>query len=428
MPLPGAAAAAALDNGRPLRFHSTSDPGVHAVATVAAFRQEVRDWLAANCPPSMRLPAAPGETVSGGRREPIRNPDSQLWLERCAGRGFTVPMWPRAYGGAELSLEQYLVLLDEMRRIRARPPLVGMGTSMIGPTLLEFGSEAQKQRHLPRIASGEVRWCQGYSEPGSGSDLASLRTRAEDRGDHFVINGSKIWTTLAQFADWMFMLVRTNPEAPKHEGISFVLLPMDQPGISVRPLVQISGNSHFCQCFFDNAIARKEDLVGELNRGWTVGKRLLQHERSGIEALSGATTFSLDAEESVESVARAQCATTGGRLADPLLRQRLAMLSMNQRAFALTQRRTVEESDGGRTPGAATSIFKYFGANLGKERQELLLSLRGFGALGWEGAPFSDAEVATARNWLGSKAASIAGGSNEVQLNIVAKRVLGLPD
>jgi len=398
------------------------------MTSLSDFRSEVRDWLQRNCPPSMRLPAGPGETVSGGRKEPIRNPDSRLWLERCAERGFTAPMWPRAYGGAGLRIDEYLVLLDEMRRLHARTPLVGMGTSMIGPTLLEFGTEAQKLRHLPKIASGEVRWCQGYSEPGSGSDLASLRTRAEDRGDHFVINGSKIWTTLAQYGDWMFLLVRTNPEAPKHEGISFLLMPMDQPGITVRPLVQISGSAHFCQCFFDNAIARKEDLVGELNRGWTVGKRLLQHERSGIESLSGAATFSLEAEESLEAVARSSCGTVNGRIANAGVRSRLAALSMNQRAFALTQRRTVEESEGGKTPGAATSIFKYFGANLGKERQELMVDVRGFAALGWEGETFSAGELSATRNWLGSKAASIAGGSNEVQLNIIAKRVLGLPD
>jgi alkylation response protein AidB-like acyl-CoA dehydrogenase len=368
-----------------------------------------------------------GTSLAGGSKEPVRNPEAKLWLDRCAARGFTVPMWPKAYGGAGLDLPSYMVLLEEMGRIGARPPLVGMGVSMIGPTLLEFGTEEQKLRHLPKIASGEIRWCQGYSEPGSGSDLASLQTRAEDMGDHFVINGSKIWTTLAQYGDWMFCLVRTDTKAPKHDGISFVLFPMDQPGVTVRPLTLISGNNHFCQCFFDNAIARKENLVGQLNKGWTVGKRLLQHERSGIVQLAGQATAKSD-PKALAAVARAQVGDVDGRIAEPALRSEITQFEMNERALRLTQRRTVEESEGGRTPGPATSMFKLYEANLRKQRQELLVGMRGFGGIGWEGDAFAAEALTDTRVWLQSKASSIAGGSNEVQLNIIAKRVLGLPD
>ena len=402
------------------------------MSTLQAFRSEIRAWLDGNCPRSMRAHADDGDvfdgtSLAGGSKEPVRNPEAKLWLDRCAARGFTVPMWPKAYGGAGLDLPSYMVLLEEMGRIGARPPLVGMGVSMIGPTLLEFGTEEQKLRHLPKIASGEIRWCQGYSEPGSGSDLASLQTRAEDMGDHFVINGSKIWTTLAQYGDWMFCLVRTDTKAPKHDGISFVLFPMDQPGVTVRPLTLISGNNHFCQCFFDNAIARKEDLVGQLNKGWTVGKRLLQHERSGIVQLAGQATAKSD-PKALAAVARAQVGDVDGRIAEPALRSEITQFEMNERALRLTQRRTVEESEGGRTPGPATSMFKLYEANLRKQRQELLVGMRGFGGIGWEGDAFAAEALTDTRVWLQSKASSIAGGSNEVQLNIIAKRVLGLPD
>ena len=339
-----------------------------------------------------------------------------------------MPTWPEEYGGAGLDKADYLVLLEEMRALEIRAPVAGMGTAMIGPTLLEHGTEEQKARHLPRIARGEVWWCQGYSEPSSGSDLASLRTRAEDRGDHFVVNGQKIWTSGAYNADWIFCLVRTDPDVPKHDGISFLLFSMNQPGVSVRPIRLISGNSPFCETFFDNAIAEKSDLVGGLNKGWTVAKRLLQHERSGISMLASGQNRETGAEP--QDLARRYAAEGGngdGRVGPPELREAIAAHGIDADAFRLTQRRTVEESAGS-TPGAATSIFKYYGANLRKQRAELQVALMGTQGIGWEGEGFAGTELAATRNWLGGKAGSIAGGSNEVQLNIIAKRVLGLPD
>ncbi|HEY5644347.1 MAG TPA: acyl-CoA dehydrogenase family protein [Pseudomonadales bacterium] len=391
-------------------------------AALNDFRQETRAWLEANCPPGAR---GPGPVSNGSSRIVIDDTDTRLWLERMIEKGWTVPNWPVAYGGGGLGKDQYVILLEEMRRIRARPALSSFGTSMIGPTLLELGSDDQKLRHLPRIARAEVEWCQGYSEPGAGSDLASLRTRAEDRGDHFVINGQKIWTSGAQHADWMFVLVRTDPDASKHEGISFLLLPMDQEGVTVKPIRLISGESPFNETFFDNAIARKEDLVGELNKGWTVGKRLLQHERSGMESL---VSGSADSDSSsLVGEARRRLGEEGGRIADPQLRAQVLAYEMNNHVFRLSQRRAVEESDGG-TPGPVTSIFKVYGSELQQSYYDLLIRMRGFAGPVTDEAAFGQAEVESVRRWLYYRAGSIYSGSNEIQRNIIAKRVLGLPD
>ena len=295
---------------------------------MADFRAEVRSWLAENCPEGAR---GPGQILTGSTKIKIENPDAKLWLDRMAERGWTTPMWPKEYGGGGLSKDQFLVLLDEMRRIKARSPLVGMGTSLIGPTLLDFGTEDQKQRHLPRIIRGEVAWCQGYSEPGAGSDLASLQTRAVLEGDHFTINGQKIWTSGAQWADWMFILVRTDPDVPKHDGISFMLLDMDQPGVTVKPIQLISGNSPFCESFFDNAKAERRDLIGELNRGWTVGKRLLQHERSGITTLAGGAQRPTGPK--LSDLAKKYLGEDDGRIQDRDFRERILRHEMNARSY-----------------------------------------------------------------------------------------------
>jgi alkylation response protein AidB-like acyl-CoA dehydrogenase len=386
------------------------------------FRLETRDWLAENCPPGAR---GPGPISNGSTKIKIEDADTLLWLERMVEKGWTVPNWPKEYGGGGLEKDQYVVLLEEMGRIGARPALSSFGTSMIGPTLLEMGTDDQKARHLPRIARAEVEWCQGYSEPGSGSDLASLRTRAEDAGDHFVINGQKIWTSGAHHADWMFILVRTDPDAPKHEGISFMLLPMDQEGVTVKPIRLISGESPFNETFFDDAIAKKEDLVGELNKGWTVGKRLLQHERSGMESL---VSGSADTESSsLVNEARRCLGETDGRIEDPAYRGEILTYEMNNQVYRLAQRRAVEESDGG-TPGPVTSIFKVYGSELQQTYYDLLIRMRGARGPVVDENQFSDAELESTRSWLFYRAGSIYSGSNEIQRNIIAKRVLGLPD
>lgn len=386
------------------------------------FREETRAWLADNCPDGAR---GPGETHTGSTKINF-SADTQQWMEVMAERGWTVPTWPKEYGGGGLSVDETRVLYEEMAAIGARVPLVNMGTRMLGPTLLEYGTQDQKKRHLTVIAQGGAAWCQGYSEPGAGSDLAGLRTRAEDKGDHFLINGQKIWTSGAQNADWMFCLVRTDFDAPKHNGISFVLLPMDQDGVTVRPIELISGSSPFCETFLEDAIAEKRDLVGKLNEGWTVGKRLLQHERSGQGGLGPSARPARPVGVTVDlDVAEVYKEYAGG---DHALREEVVDWKMRSAAFRLTQKRAGEEAKDGQTPGEATSVFKLYGSTLARDRQEIIVRLMGHNGTGWEGEAFSKEEIGATRSWLSSRAVTIYGGTNEVQANIIAKRVLGLPD
>jgi alkylation response protein AidB-like acyl-CoA dehydrogenase len=397
------------------------------MSEIEDFRQETRAWLKENCPDG----AKGRGTVHTGSTKINFKPDIQRWMELMAERGWTVPMWPTEYGGGGLTTEQTRALYAEMSELGARAPLVNMGTRMLGPTLLEYGTEEQKQRHLTLIAQGGAAWCQGYSEPGAGSDLASLRCRAEDKGDYFGINGQKTWTSGAQFADWMFCLVRTDFDVPKHNGISFVLLPMDQEGVTVKPIELISGSSPFCETFLDDAVAEKRDLIGKLNEGWTVGKRLLLHERSGQGGLAPTAARSrpvgVTIDLKVEQVGL-EYLGDGNRITDSCLRNDVITWNMNNAAFELTQRRAGEEARDGKTIGETTSVFKLFGATLAQERQELTVRLMGTQGLGWEGDAFSDDELGAARSWLASKAVTIYGGTNEVQANIIAKRVLALPD
>jgi alkylation response protein AidB-like acyl-CoA dehydrogenase len=391
---------------------------------MGSFREEARSWLQQNCPPSIRTPVPANEFVGGGRRASYRNPESKQWLEVMAEKGWTVPAWPTEYGGGGLDTEEHLILQEELRRINARPALQGMGISMIGPALLEFGTQEQKREHLPKIASGEIWWCQGYSEPNAGSDLASLQTRAVEDGDEYVINGSKIWTSGADQADWIFCLVRTDPKASKHEGITFILFDIDQPGVTVRPILLISGASPFCETFFDDARASKRNVVGTVNQGWTVAKRLLQYERTSIGGIGRGT----QSAEPLEETARRYLGERDGIIADAPLRAAVTDHRMNDRAYALTMRRSLEESQTGKAPGAASSMFKYYGTEQNKRRHELLLQIQGSQGVGWSGPGFTDEELTTTRAWLRSKGNSIEGGTSEVQLNILAKRVLGLPD
>jgi len=314
-----------------------------------------------------------------------------------------------------------------MRRLHCRPALVSFGITMLGPVLLQYGNEEQKQAHLPKIVRGEIRWCQGYSEPGAGSDLAGLQTRAEDKGDHYLVNGQKIWTSYANYADWIFCLVRTQPTGPKHDGISFLLFDMESPGVSVSPIKLISGTSPFCQTFFQDVKVPKTNLVGTKNGGWTIAKKLLQHEREMI----GGMGFGLAASGgggSIDQMAKEYCGEEGGRVADFAIREQVAQHQMDQRCFMTTVRRSGEEAKAGQGPGAASSMFKLYGTEMNKRRYELLVKILGSQALGWEGAGFTPRELATTREWLRSKGNSIEGGTSEVQLNIIAKRVLGLPD
>lgn len=388
------------------------------------FRAETRAWLEANCPASMRTPMPEDERVWGGRNPVFKHPDSQRWLAAMVERGWTVPTWPREYGGGGLSATEALVLKEEMQRLRCRQPLFGFGISMLGPVLLTRGTPAQKAEFLPPIARGEIRWCQGYSEPGAGSDLASLQTRAEDRGEHWLVNGQKVWTSYAHLADWIFCLVRTSTES-KHGGISFLLFDMASPGVEARPIKLISGASAFCETFFTNVEVPKANLVGNINGGWDIAKELLQHERGMISEIGrtvGGTTPPVDV------IAKRYLGLADGSIGDPVLRDAVARHVMDDHAFALTLRRAAEESSAGAANGGLSSMFKYYGTEQNKRKFELILKCAGTAALGWEGEDFTEEELTVCRTWLRSKGNSIEGGTSEIQLNVIAKRVLGLPD
>jgi alkylation response protein AidB-like acyl-CoA dehydrogenase len=388
------------------------------------FRVDTRRWLEANAPPSMRTPVKSDNELCWGGQKTRYAPDVKRWLDVMAERGWTAPMWPAAYGGGGLGKGHAKVLSEEMARLRLRPPLIGFGLTMIGPLLLQEGSEELKRIHLPRIVRGEVRWCQGYSEPGSGSDLASLQTRAVLDGDDFVVDGQKIWTSYADKADWMFLLVRTDPAARKQEGITFILMDMNSPGVSVRPIKLISGASPFCETFLDNVRVPRAQVVGEVNKGWAVAKALLGHERTMIadmfkERVPGNPLLDL---------ARKYIPGSERRIADQMLRDRIAQVELDALCLDLTLKRSQDNMKAGHKPGPETSIFKYYGTELNMRRRELMVSIAGPHALGWEGAGFDESELALTRDWLRSRGNSIEGGTSEIQLNIIAKRVLGLPD
>jgi acyl-CoA dehydrogenase len=391
-----------------------------AVANLEEFRQQTRDWLEDNCPASMRRPIkSDKDQCWGGRNWVFESEEQRLWLERMVERGWTAPQWPTEYGGGGLSREEAKVLQQEMARIVARRPLESFGIDMLGPALFKFASEEQKQRFIPEIIRGEIRWCQGYSEPNAGSDLASLQTRAEDKGDHYLVNGSKVWTSYADKSDWIFCLVRTDFDVPKHQGISFLLFDMASPGVSSNPIKLISGNSPFCETVFENVKVPKENLVGELNKGWDIAKYLLTHEREMI----GGFGLSRAGSKTLGQTALQAVGEKHGQLADGGLRADISAFEIDEMAFALTVERVVDEAKAGQGTGAASSMLKLYGTELNKIRNELLMSIGGSEALVWA----SDDHTTLAQHWLRSKGNSLEGGSSEVQLNIIAKRILGLP-
>ena len=397
------------------------------MADIERFRREIAAWLEANCPPEMRKPfAGEHEFFWGGKPE---FPGQKEWLERCVAKGYTAPTWPKEYGGAGLSDEEGKVFWEEMVRLGCRPPILGVfGLGMIGPVLLRYGNDAQKKKHLPGIVQGTVRWCQGYSEPGYGSDLAGLQTRAVRDGDHYIVDGQKVWTSYANKADWMFCLVRTNPTAPKHLGISMLLIDMKLPGVSTRPIKLISGGSPFCETFLDQVRVPASELVGQENLGWELAKYLLTHERSTIAAQNERVKIA-GYEAALEDLARVYLDAPDGPLPDESLRLEIARVAMDQRAHELTNERVMDGVQGGRGPGDEASILKYYYAELNKRRQDLRVRVMGLAGCGWEDKEhFSESELLTTTTWLRSRANSIEGGTAEIQLNVIAKRVLGLPD
>jgi alkylation response protein AidB-like acyl-CoA dehydrogenase len=393
------------------------------MADLESFREETRSWLLANAPASMRRPAKTSDELCWGGKTASYPPEVLRWLHVNVERGWTAPTWPREYGGGGLSREEAKVLAEEMAALSLRGPLFGFGLAMIGPLLLQEGSEALRREHLPSIVRGEIRWCQGYSEPGAGSDLASLKTRADRDGDVYVLNGSKIWTSYAEKADWMFILVRTDPTARKQDGITFLLMDMTTPGVTVRPIRLISGASPFCETFLSDVRVPVKNVVGDENRGWAMARALLAHERTMI----GDLFKERDDAARLVTAAREHLGDDGGRIADALVRDRIAALEIDQLCLDLTMDRARSGVKAGHKPGHESSIFKLVGTELNQQRRDLLCSILGPQALGWEGAGFEPDELKATRDWLRSRGNTIEGGTSEIQLNIIAKRVLALP-
>ncbi len=374
----------------------------------AEFRMEVRTWLEANLPAALR-----GRTT--------RPPPSELmpWYHTLSRKGWIAPHWPRQYGGMGATLNEQIVMTEELARVGA-PHLPVQGLNHIGPILMEFASDAQKAQHLPPIVEGSVIWCQGYSEPGAGSDLASLSTRATLEGDHFVIKGHKIWTTWAHHSDWMFALVRTDPQAqPRHAGISFLLIDMHSPGITVRPIKTIAGDDEFSEVFFDDVIVPAGNLIGKLHDGWRIANALLGHERLGTSN----PQFALMALERIRTMARAS-----GIMADPAFQDRLAAAAINVTVLTALFSHAVELTNSAQSPGPESSIIKIFASELLQALGELAVEAAGGHAPadGPIATDFGEVDVATA--FLQARRVTIYGGSSEIQRNVVARRVLNLPN
>ncbi|MEO5809077.1 MAG: acyl-CoA dehydrogenase family protein [Sphingomicrobium sp.] len=382
------------------------------MADLDTFRAQTGAWLEANCPAEMRKPMrSEKDACWGGRKWEFQSSAQKQWLEVMAAKGWTVPDWPKNYGGGGLSAAEAKVLKEEMAALGARSPLTSFGISMLGPALLKYGREDQKKRFLNEIARGEIRWCQGYSEPGAGSDLAGLQTKAENKGDHYVVNGQKVWTSYADLADWIFCLVRTSTET-KHGGISFLLFDMESPGVKTRPILLISGNSPFCETFFDDVKVPKDQVVGEVNKGWDVAKYLLGHEREMISGM-GLGHGSLTLGGSV------------GEIDDPNLKAEIAAFDVDALAFAAMSERFLDQLKAGDAHPAFPSVMKYAGTELNKRRHELIMAAGGSDALEWDSERSHGGKAP--RDWLRTKANSIEGGTSEIQLGIVAKHILRLP-
>ena len=388
-----------------------------------AFRAQVREFIDSNYSKEIQSKVAMGV--------PPSKDDYVLWQRILHKQGWIAPNWPKAFGGTEWTPTQRYIFDEETYRAHC-PRIIPFGLVMLGPVLMEFGSEAQQQRFLPSILDSTVWWAQGYSEPGAGSDLASLNTKAALDGDHYVVNGSKIWTTYAQYADWIFCLVRTSQEDRKQRGISFLLIDMDDPGVEVRPIVTMNGQRDVNEVFFKNVRVPAENLVGGEGQGWTIAKYLLGHERTTIAGVAS----SKSQIERVKRIAKEQ--EKGGRplLDDPRFRDRIARIEIDLLALEYTNLRVLSDEAAGRGPGPEASLLKIRGTEIQQAITELLADTLGYYGLpfdatvvakGWEGqSPIGPQHAAALTpHYLDWRKASIYGGTNEIQRNVMAKAVLG---
>ena len=382
---------------------------------ITDFRKSVRDWTLAN----WRKPETKAYSYEGMEDDD----DLRPWFKKLAEKGWLAYRWPQQYGGPGFSEPQQIVFIDELNRCGAHIPH-GFGINMVGPLIYQFGTETLKQRFLPKIAKDEERWCQGYSEPNAGSDLASLQARAELVGDEFVLNGQKTWTSRANVADWIFVLARTDSNVQKQKGISFLLVDMKSKGLSIRPIRQIDGRASFYETFFEDVRVPAENIVGKINEGWTMAKALLEHER-----ISTGTNINLqNVVAMVKSAAREYQMEGQPVLADAQFRERLVDLEMAADCIQYTRYRLATAVMQGKHPGPEASIFKLFQSELNQGLYELAMESMGPDAAAWYDKRLSQQCYDIPLFATIHRAMSIYSGSNEVQRNIIAKRVLGLPD
>ncbi|WP_018989707.1 acyl-CoA dehydrogenase family protein [Aromatoleum toluclasticum] len=376
-------------------------------AAEEAYRLRCREWIAANAHHAAAVAKA-ADPVQAARD----------WQRRLWEAGYVGLAWPKAYGGQDATLTQQVIVSEEMARAKLPPLINTIGLSILGPTLVRHGTEAQRRRFLPRILSGEELWCQGFSEPGAGSDLASLTTRAVLEGDDFVVTGQKLWTSLGPIADWCFLLVRTDPSAPQREGISYLLCRMDTPGISVRPLRNAGGGVHFSEVFFDAVRIPREQLVGELHGGWKIARSTLDHERSGLSGV-------ISLEGSLERLWRQ--AAAGGEIADAVARQQAAQYWIELEGLRYLGLRALSDQLAGRQPGASASVGKLFAAKLRQKVARAALDNAGPYACLTKKSPHVVGKGRLVAGYFDSLGYSIGGGTSEIMHNVIAERVLGLP-
>ena len=385
-------------------------------AEETAFRDEVRGWLSANLPADLR------DKVVNYRD--LSKDDLLRWHKILATKGWVAPDWPVEWGGTGWNAVQRYIFEEECG-YAGTPPLVAFGLRMCAPVLFRFGTEEQKKKYLPRIFKGEDFWCQGYSEPGSGSDLASLKTRAVREGDHYVVTGQKIWTTLAHYADWIFCLVRTDSSGKRQDGISFLLIDMKTPGVTVRPIILMDGGHHVNEVFFDEVKVPVENLVHEEGKGWTVAKHLLGYERMGTGRVGGSKRELATLKELAASQMK------GGKplLEDPRFRDRLSRVEVELMALEITNLRFLDQLRGGKPPGAEVSLLKIKGTEIQQSLSELMMQAAGPFAQAFRPVDNMDFDHFTARlaaRYCDNRKVTIYAGSNEIQRNIIAKMTLGL--
>jgi len=372
-----------------------------------AFREEVRTWIAENCP-----------TELCNRSTRVDPPELKPWHRKLYERGWIAPHWPKDHGGMGATLTQQIILFEEISRVGAPTPYPH-GLNFIGPLIIEAGTPEQRARHLPPILTGEVTWCQGYSEPGAGSDLASLETRAVLDGDAFIVNGQKTWTTNGHFADWMFALVRTDPKAqPRHAGITMLLIDLTSPGITVRPIQTIKGDAEFAEEFFVDVRVPKENMLGPLNGGWRVANTLLGSERFTTGHPRNAAVILNKAR---------QIADYSGAVRDPAFRHRLAMLEIDLLAFSAYYRHAASLHGAGKAPVSMAPVIKIAGGEIGQRASELLVDAAGPFGPSAEDLSLGNIALNPAAEMFEMRRITVGSGSVEIQRNIIAKRVLGLP-